>query len=72
MKLVKHDLAFILQQILLAEGHTAGEDPLTQLNGNSLLPYGLRTVEGIYNNLVPGQELYGSADRPMPVSLAQR
>lgn len=66
MKLVKHDLEFILQQIWLAEAHTAGADPLALLNGNSLLPYGLRTVEGIYNNVVPGQETFGAADRPMP------
>lgn len=72
MKLVKHDLEFILQQILLAEGHTAGADPLTQLSGNALLPYGLRTVEGIYNNVVPGQESFGSANRPMPATLSQR
>ena len=72
MKLVKHDLEFILQQILLAEAHTAGANPLDQLNGNALLPYGLRTVEGIYNNVVPGQESFGAADRPMPNALPQR
>jgi hypothetical protein len=72
MKLVKHDLQFILEQIQLAEAHTAGADPLTQINGNALLPYGLRTVEGLYNNLVPGQEQFGAADRAMPASLVQR
>ncbi|MGA1303867.1 MAG: peroxidase family protein, partial [Cyanobium sp.] len=72
MKLVKHDLEFILQQILLAEAHTAGADPLTQLQGNPLLPYGLRTVEGIYNNVVPGQEAFGAADRPMVNTQPQR
>ena len=72
MRLVKHDLDFILQQILLAEAHTAGADPLTLLNGNSLLPYGLRTVEGLYNNVVPGQEQFGAANRAMPTSLVQR
>ncbi|MGE0741153.1 MAG: peroxidase family protein [Hyphomonadaceae bacterium] len=30
------------------------------------LPYGLRTVDGTYNNLIPGRELYGSADQTMP------
>lgn len=54
MKLVKHDLEFILQQILLSEAHSNGADPLSLLNGNPLLPYGLRTVGGTYNNLVPG------------------
>ncbi|MEP7203194.1 MAG: peroxidase family protein [Ilumatobacteraceae bacterium] len=28
--------------------------------GNPLLPYGLRTVDGTYNNLVPGQEYFGA------------
>ena len=55
MKLVKHDLEFILQQILLSEAHTNGADPLALLDGNPLQPYGLRTVGGTYNNLVPGQ-----------------
>ena len=72
MKLVKHDLEFILQQILLAEAHTAGANPLAQLQNNPLLPYGLRTVEGKFNNLVPGQESFGSADRPLVNSLPQR
>ena len=69
MKLIKHDLEFILSQIQLAEAHTNGADPLAQLNDNPLLPYGLRTVAGTYNNVVPGQELFGSADRAMPTTL---
>ena len=71
MKLVKHDLEFILQQILLSEAHSNGADPLALLNGNPLLPYGLRTVGGTYNNLVPGQEQFGAADRDMPNALPQ-
>jgi len=71
MKLIKHDLEFILSQIQLAEAHTNGADPLAQLNDNPLLPYGLRTVAGTYNNVVPGQELFGSADRAMPTTLPQ-
>ncbi|MDP4301254.1 peroxidase family protein [Leptothrix discophora] len=70
MQLVLHDLEFILAQIKLAERHTAGEDLLT-LIGNPLLPYGLRTVDGSYNNVVPGQEEFGAADRPMPNALPQ-
>jgi hypothetical protein len=31
-----------------------------------LLPYGLRTVDGTYNNGVPGQSHFGAAHRPMP------
>jgi Ca2+-binding RTX toxin-like protein len=30
------------------------------------VPYGLRTVDGTYNNLVPGRETWGAADQPMP------
>ena len=71
MKLVKHDLEFILQQILLSEAHTNGADPLALLDGNPLQPYGLRTVGGTYNNLVPGQEQFGAADRDMPNALPQ-
>jgi hypothetical protein len=44
-------LEFILQQILLSEAHSNGADPLSLLNDNPLLPYGLRTVGGTYNNL---------------------
>lgn len=29
-------------------------------------PYGLRTVDGSYNNIVEGRELWGAADQPMP------
>ena len=30
------------------------------------VPNGLRTVDGSYNNLVPGRELWGAADQTMP------
>ncbi|WP_183097160.1 peroxidase family protein [Mesorhizobium sp. YM1C-6-2] len=30
------------------------------------LPYGLRTVDGSYNNLIPGRELWGASDQIMP------
>ncbi len=73
-----HDLTFILQQIKLAEAHTrainTGENPgdalraLISASGGGqqahLLPYGLRTVDGTYNNLLPGQETWGAADEP--------
>jgi Ca2+-binding RTX toxin-like protein len=29
-------------------------------------PFGLRTVDGSYNNLVEGREFWGAADQPMP------
>ncbi|MBK6852025.1 MAG: heme peroxidase [Burkholderiales bacterium] len=70
MQLVKHDLQFILDQILIAEAHTAGDDLLARI-GSNLLPYGLRTVDGSYNNITPGLEHFGAADRPMPNALPQ-
>lgn len=65
VKTTQSDLEFILLQIKIAEAHAAGES-LYDLVSNPLLPYGLRTVDGTYNNLVPGQEQYGSADQVMP------
>ena len=65
VSLVKHDLEFILKQIKIAEEHTAGT-PLTDLVSHDLLPYGLRTVDGSYNNLGTGNELFGSSSQIMP------
>ncbi|MFX0547297.1 peroxidase family protein [Roseovarius sp. S1116L3] len=31
-----------------------------------LVPNGVRTVDGTYNNLIPGRETWGAADTPMP------
>jgi len=78
VKLVKHDLEFILKQIKIAEAHAAGGDLATlvaeagSLEGPTgtaptqaaLLPYGLRTVDGSYNNLLPGRDKWGAADQP--------
>jgi Ca2+-binding RTX toxin-like protein len=67
------DLEFILEQIKRSEAHAAGG----QLSGTGpnqisspLLPYGLRTVDGTFNNLIPGQEKFGSADQIFPRLLA--
>lgn len=73
--IVKHDLEFILKQIKIAERHAAGEDLHTLVaeaggvDPNApaspqihLLPYGLRTVDGSYNNLLPGRAEWGAAD----------
>lgn len=65
INLNKHDLEFILAQIQLSEAHAAGT-PLKDLIANPLLPYGVRTVDGSYNNLVEGREYWGAADQPMP------
>lgn len=69
--LVKHDLEFILKQIKIGEANSvahsgAAAKPLTDLVNHHLLPYGLRTVNGSYNNLIPGKEWSGSADQVMP------
>lgn len=65
VKLNRHDLEFILDQIRIAEAHVAGT-PLDQLIAQPHLPYGLRTVDGSYNNLIPGRELWGASDQIMP------
>ncbi|MBI6954404.1 peroxidase family protein [Pseudomonas sp. CCOS 191] len=57
----KSDLQFILQQIFIAEAHANGAS-LIDLLPNSQVPFGLRTVDGSYNNLVAGQSEFGAAD----------
>src|SRR5215212_9398905 len=59
-----NDLNKILDQIKIAERDAAGED-LVDIIGQdaALLPLGLRTVDGSYNNLLPGQEQLGAADQ---------
>ena len=61
------DLQKILDQIRIAERHAAGEN-LVDIIGqdNALLPLGLRTVDGSFNHLLPGQELVGAADELFP------
>lgn len=65
VKLVRMDLEFILDQIRIAEQHAAGT-PLAQLIPDPQLPWGLRTVDGSYNNIVPGREEFGAADNVFP------
>ena len=65
---IRSDLEFILAQIKIAEAHSAGQ-PLFGPGG--LVPsynisWGLRTVDGSYNHLLPGQEYWGAADREFP------
>jgi len=63
------DLEFILEQIRRSEAHANGGELLgTGPNQipSPLLPYGLRTVNGRFNNLIPGQEDFGAADRIFP------
>lgn len=68
-----NDLKKILEQIRISETHAASAHdpnapavPLADLVTHPLAPEGLRTVTGIYNNLLPGQELTGAADNVMP------
>lgn len=63
VKLNQHDLQFILDQIKIAEAHAAGT-PLSELVDSPLLPYGLRTVDGSYNNLTPGRQFWAASDQP--------
>src|SRR5687768_13430307 len=68
---IRSDLEFILAQIKLSEQHAAGT-PLFGAGG--LVPaynlsMGLRTVDGTYNNLLPGQERWGAADIQFPEPL---
>ena len=75
------DLRFILKQIKIAEYHVANTTPATgpcgALLGNDVdqipnngvgvtLPWGLRTVSGVCNNIEVDQADYGKADRKFP------
>ncbi|HIL02000.1 MAG TPA: hypothetical protein EYG06_07930, partial [Myxococcales bacterium] len=57
------DMDFIFKQIRISERHVAGEE-LADILPNSSIPWGLRTVDGKFNNLLPGQENFGRADEP--------
>ena len=62
-----NDLNKILEQIKIAERDAAGEDLVDIIGADSsLLPLGLRTVDGSYNHLLPGQEQVGAADEIFP------
>jgi Ca2+-binding RTX toxin-like protein len=65
VKYILSDLQFILDQILIAERHANGEN-LADIIPNSELSFGLRTVDGSFNHLVPGQSEFGSADNVFP------
>ncbi|PXW85450.1 Ca2+-binding RTX toxin-like protein [Nitrosomonas sp. Nm84] len=65
------DLDFLLQQISISESDSVEQlggtfDALPTLVGSALLPNGLRYVNGSYNNLLPGQSLFGAADQVFP------
>ena len=73
------DLQFILKQIQIAEatsiGYTSAPKTMLQAvmdaynataDAAALLPAGLRTVDGTYNNLLPGGSQFGAADTLFP------
>lgn len=70
------DIAFILNQIKIAERHSATltpAEPCRTLVGpgpdqipDELTTYGLRTVDGSCNNLFPGRETWAAADQAFP------
>ena len=68
---IRSDLDFILQQILMAEENAAGT-PMIELLPNVQVPWGLRTVDGSFNNLVLNAALgidqtqFGAADTIFP------
>ncbi len=80
VQMTKHDLLFIIRQIKIAEAHSAGTeltDIRVDADGNvvtdgsgtlaishPLAPYGLRTVDGSYNNVSSGREQWGASDHP--------
>jgi Ca2+-binding RTX toxin-like protein len=65
---IRSDLDFILAQIKISEAHANGQ-PLYGPGGlipSYNLSWGLRTVDGTYNNLLPGQSETGASDNPFP------
>jgi hypothetical protein len=62
---IRADLEFILQQIAISERQANGES-LLDILPNVEVPWGLRTVDGTLNSLVPGQTDFGSADATFP------
>ncbi|HYO39986.1 MAG TPA: peroxidase family protein [Nocardioidaceae bacterium] len=75
------DVRFILKQIQISENHVANTNSTTgpcggllgpganQIPNNGVgvtLPWGLRTVSGVCNNIDGDQNDFGQADRPFP------
>src|SRR5688572_3459957 len=60
------DLRFIFRQIEISQAHAAGGDlfgPGPNQVNDPRFPFGLRTVDGSFNHLAPGQEKFGAADQ---------
>ena len=67
----QEDLDHILNQIKIAERHAAGEN-LDDILVNRSVSAGLRTVNGRFNHVHPGQEHMGQADLEFPTDLPER
>ena len=69
LRLIASDLAFILDQIKIAEQHASGAE-LLDLIPNSRVAFGLRTIDGSFNNLVnignTDQTEFGASDNVFP------
>jgi Ca2+-binding RTX toxin-like protein len=74
-KFNRKDLSFVLEQIQIAEANASnswgaagptGGTLITNLITNPLFSLGLRTVDGTYNNLLPGHQNFGAADTIFP------
>ncbi|MFK5635468.1 MULTISPECIES: peroxidase family protein [unclassified Ornithinimicrobium] len=80
-RLIASDLDFILDQIEISEAHAHAintnntsyslvcattSDTSGKCVRDPMLPHGLRTVDGSFNNLVNGQTEFGSSNRLMP------
>src|SRR5262245_1169161 len=71
---IRSDLEFILNQILIAESGGVDGSNLVDVLPNVQVPWGLRTVDGSYNNLVfidnstvsVDQTQFGAADTVFP------
>src|SRR5262245_63072196 len=64
-RLFRDDLDFILEQIKIAEENAAGV-PLLSLVPNWDFQFGLRTLSGVNNNLLPASDQFGAADNVFP------
>src|SRR5687768_10075517 len=78
---IRSDLEAILFHIKIAEANAAGQplygpdpDGAGPLLGGLIptynLSWGLRTVDGSYNNLIPGREYWGASNQPFPSHVA--
>src|SRR5215813_2363194 len=65
VQFIRSDLEFILKQIEIAERNAAGES-LLDILPNVEVPWGLRTVDGTFNNIYLTQAQFGAADNVFP------